>query len=170
VLLLSSGVSSRSPLAGESLSVFRAAVLALCQDLARAIVDDGEGVSHRITIEVQGCASRRDARQIAKTIANSVLVKTAIAGADPNWGRILSAAGYAGVAFDPAGIGLYLNGHLLFDRGAPVAFERIEVSQSIRNSRETHVLMTLAEGTSATQFWTSDLTTEYIRQNAEFHT
>ena len=78
----------------------------MCGELARAIPADGEGATHLITLDVTGCATTAAARQIAKTVADSPLVKTAVAGADPNWGRIVSAAGYAGVAFDPAGVDL----------------------------------------------------------------
>ena len=81
--------------------------------------------------------SRDDARRIAQTIADSALVKTAIAGGDPNWGRIVSAAGYAGVPFDPAGVDLAVNGFLLYERGAPVPFDAKTVSTSIKANRET---------------------------------
>ena len=83
-------------------------------DLAKAIAGDGEGSTHLVTIEISGCADRAAALAIAKTVANSPLVMTAIHGADPNWGRIVSAAGYANVPFDPQGVSLQLNGFLLY--------------------------------------------------------
>jgi glutamate N-acetyltransferase/amino-acid N-acetyltransferase len=123
-----------------------------------------------ITVEVHGCQSPQDARQIGKTIADSPLVKTAIAGADPNWGRIVSAAGYAGVRFDPAKVTLHLNGLLLYERGAPVDFDADAASQSIAASRDTSVVLLLEEGTAAARLWTTDLTAEYVRLNADYHT
>jgi glutamate N-acetyltransferase/amino-acid N-acetyltransferase len=170
VLLLASGAASRSALQGADLAAFRQALLEVCTDLARAIPDDGEGASHLITIEVRGCATRADAHRIAKTIAESALVKTAIAGGDPNWGRIVSAAGYAGPQFDPAKVSLAINGHQLYRAGAPVPFDARTVSESIKSARETHVVLELAEGDAGIRFWTSDLTAEYLRINTEYHT
>jgi glutamate N-acetyltransferase / amino-acid N-acetyltransferase len=170
VLLLASGAARKEPLNGKDLVVFQAALNELCVELARQIPDDGEGASHLITVEVRGCKTREDARQIARTIADSALVKTAIAGGDPNWGRIVSAAGYAGVAFNPAGIDLAINGFSLYERGAPVAFDAKSVSASIKANRETKVVLTLREGSEAIWFWTSDLNVEYVRFNADYTT
>jgi glutamate N-acetyltransferase/amino-acid N-acetyltransferase len=138
--------------------------------LARAIPADGEGATHLITIDVTGCASRDAARSIARTVADSALVKTAVAGADPNWGRIVSAAGYAGVPFDPAGVSLKVNGHLLYELGAPAPFDAATVSKSIRAQRDTSVELSFREGTAAVRFWTTDLTAEYVRLNADYTT
>jgi glutamate N-acetyltransferase/amino-acid N-acetyltransferase len=137
----------------------------VCEDLAQSIPADGEGASHLITVEVHGCRTRQDALKISKTIADSPLVKTAIAGADPNWGRIVSAAGYAGVPFDPAKVTLHLNGLLLYELGAPVDFDA-----QVAADRDTSIVLLLAEGTSAARFWTTDLTAEYVRLNADYHT
>jgi glutamate N-acetyltransferase/amino-acid N-acetyltransferase len=123
-----------------------------------------------ITLDIRGCRTRDQARQIAQTIADSALVKTAIAGGDPNWGRIVSAAGYAGVPFDPAGVDLAINGVPLYDRGAPLAFDAKAVSTSIKTNRETLVQLTLREGPASVRFWTSDLNVEYVRFNADYTT
>jgi glutamate N-acetyltransferase/amino-acid N-acetyltransferase len=123
-----------------------------------------------ITIDVTGCASRGSARRIAKAVAESALVKTAVTGADPNWGRIVSAAGYSGARFDPAAVSLRLNGFELYRHGAPVAFDPKAVSSSIRDHRDTHIELQFGEGLAGTRFWTTDLTAEYIRLNAEYHT
>jgi glutamate N-acetyltransferase/amino-acid N-acetyltransferase len=157
-------------LLGRDLEVFQAALNSLCVELARQIPDDGEGASHLITLEIGGCKTREDARKIAQTIADSALVKTAIAGGDPNWGRIVSAAGYAGVAFNPAGVDLSINGVSLYERGAPVSFDPKSVSASIKANRETKVVLTLREGSAAIRFWTSDLNVEYVRFNADYTT
>lgn len=170
VLFLANGAAGGDPLAGESLEQFRKAFEEVCEDLARSIPADGEGCTHLVTLDVEGCADRESARQIARTVANSVLVKTAIAGADPNWGRIVSAAGYAGIPFDPAKITLYLNGTLLYENGAPAAFDQKAVSQSIRDDKDVYIRLIFGEGDAKVRFWTTDLTTEYVRLNADYHT
>jgi glutamate N-acetyltransferase/amino-acid N-acetyltransferase len=159
-----------APLSGKGLDDFRTTLLEVCEDLAQSIPADGEGATHLITVEVHGCRSRQDALRIGKTIADSPLVKTAIAGADPNWGRIVSAAGYAGVPFDPSKVSLHLNGLLLYERGAPVGFNPEAVSKSIAATRDTSVMLILEEGKACARFWTTDLTAEYVRLNADYHT
>lgn len=170
VLLLASGKSGAGPSDDESRVCFVSALRDVCLELARSIPADGEGATHLIEIEVLGCASRDDARHIARTIANSALVKTAIAGADPNWGRIVSAAGYAGVDFDPQAADLTLNGTTLYRQGTPVAFDAALVSASIRNSRETKIRLKVGNGDAGIRFWTSDLTADYVSINADYHT
>lgn len=170
VLLLANGAAGGGVLAGDDLTTFSKTLNNLCADLARAIPADGEGASHLITIEVSGTKSREDALQIARTIANSPLVKCAITGADPNWGRIVSAAGYAGVHFDPALVSLYLNGFLLYQGGTPVDFDAKSVSDSVRNNRDTLIQLQVGEGGARGRFWTTDLTQEYVRLNADYHT
>ena len=166
----SSPPASPTPLSGKALDDFRATLFEVCEDLAQSIPADGEGATHLITVEVHGCRSRADALRIGKTIADSPLVKTAIAGADPNWGRVVSAAGYAGVQFDPSKVTLYLNGLLLYERGAPVDFNADAMSKSIAADRDTSIVLILEEGKSAARFWTTDLTAEYVRLNADYHT
>ena len=131
---------------------------------------DGEGASHLITIEVHGGNTRDEAVTIAKTIADSPLVKTAVAGNDPNWGRIVSAAGYAGVSFDPTKVSLLINGTLLYENGAPVEFDASAVSAAMKANRDTSIVLLLDGGTASARFWTTDLTVEYVRLNAEYHT
>lgn len=170
VLLLASGAAGGDPLSGGELEQFQVALKAACIDLAKQIPNDGEGASHLIEIEVRGCRTRDDARTIAQTIANSALVKTAVAGGDPNWGRIVSAAGYSGVKFDPAGVDLVVNGHLLYERGAPQPFDAKVVSGAIKADRDTKILLTLREGSAALRFWTSDLNVNYVKFNADYTT
>ena len=170
VLLLANGAAVDSPLAGADLQVFTSELNEICQEMARSIPADGEGVDHLITVDVEGCEEVASARTIARTIANSVLVKTAITGADPNWGRIVSAAGYAGVAFDPATVDLYVNEHLLYLQGQPAPFDAEQVSHSIRARRDTSIRICVGNGPAAARFWTTDLTAEYVRLNAENHT
>ena len=170
VLLLANGAAGGPTLSGKALAAFQATLVEVCEDLAQSIPADGEGASHLITVEVHGCRTRADAVKIAKTVADSPLVKTAVAGADPNWGRIVSAAGYAGIAFDAQKVSLHLNGHLLYERGVPVPFDQKAVSESIRADRNTGIVLLLDEGSASARFWTSDLTTEYVRLNADYHT
>ncbi len=170
VLLLASGAATAEPIQGEDLAAFQAALKETAIELAKMIPDDGEGATHLMVIDVIGAKSRDDAHRIAKTIADSALVKTAIHGGDPNWGRIVSAAGYAGVPFRPAGVDLHVNGHRLYWKGAPVKFDAATVSQSMQNNRETHIELSLAEGDAKVRFWSSDLTVEYVKFNADYHT
>mgnify|MGYP002624077054 CR=1 FL=1 len=128
VLLLAGGGSGGATLTGSDLARFQATLVELCEDLAQSIPSDGEGATHLITVEVHGAADREGAVKIARSIADSPLVKTAVAGADPNWGRIVSAAGYAGVAFDPDRVSLHINDSLLYERGAPADFDAAKVS------------------------------------------
>jgi glutamate N-acetyltransferase/amino-acid N-acetyltransferase len=170
VLLLANGAAGGTPLTGKGLEAFGRALVDACEALAREIADDGEGATHVLRVEVSGCRSRDDARQIARTVADSPLVKTAIHGADPNWGRIVSAAGYSGVAFDPDKLVLRLNGTLLFEHGQPVPFDADRVSESIKAARETLIELAVHAGPASIRFYSSDLTAEYVHLNADYHT
>jgi glutamate N-acetyltransferase/amino-acid N-acetyltransferase len=170
VVLLANGAAGGPVLTGEALCRFRGTLVEICEDLAQSIPADGEGATHLITVEVHGCRTRDDAIQIAKTIADSPLVKTAIAGNDPNWGRIVSAAGYAGVDFDASKVCLHLNGSLLYERGQPVRFNGDAVSAAMAADRNTGIVLLLDEGEASARFWTSDLTAEYVRLNADYRT
>lgn len=170
VLLMANGAAGGPSLTGDSLQAFRKLLAETCAELARMIPADGEGATHLIDLEVTGCKTRDAARQIARCVADSPLVKTAIHGADPNWGRIVSAAGYAGIEFDPAGVDLSVNGFPLYRSGAPVEFDVAAVSQSIRNNRETSIVLSFREGDARIRFWSSDLTAEYVHLNADYTT
>jgi glutamate N-acetyltransferase/amino-acid N-acetyltransferase len=170
VLLLASGAASQQPLARGDLQVFQEALTESAIELAKLIPDDGEGATHLMVIDVVGAKTRDDAHRIAKTIADSALVKTAIHGGDPNWGRIVSAAGYAGVPLNPAGVGLRVNGFELYKNGAPQKFDAATVSHAMQNTRETHIELSLVEGTAKARFWSSDLTVDYVKFNADYHT
>jgi glutamate N-acetyltransferase / amino-acid N-acetyltransferase len=139
-------------------------------ELAQAIIRDAEGASHFVTLDVRGLRTREEAFRIAKAIADSPLVKTAIAGGDPNWGRIISAAGYAGVELREEDMALRLNGTLLYQAGAPVEFDAKKISESIRANRDVAIELDLTLGDQSVRFWTSDLTAEYVRLNADYTT
>lgn len=170
VLLLANGAAGGAPLGGAALEAFGRRLHSVCEFLAREMADDGEGATHVMRIEVAGAASRDAARQIARTIADSPLVKTAVHGADPNWGRIVSAAGYAGVPFDPSRTVLHVNGLLLFQSGTPVPFDAEAVSASIRDHRETLIELVVGDGPGRIRFYSSDLTADYVHLNADYHT
>ncbi len=170
VLLLANGAAGGPTLEGDALSRFRVHLTETCFELAQAIVRDAEGAEHFITINVEGLRSDADARRVAKTVAESPLVKTAIHGADPNWGRFVSAAGYAGVEFDERQLSCWLNGTLLYDHGDPVACDAAALSETLRSHREVTLRLKFELGTARCQFWTCDLTEEYIKLNADYRT
>lgn len=170
VLLLANGAAGGERLGDRDLEAFSELVRASCASLARMIPDDGEGATHLITIDVEGCRNRDEARAIARCVADSALVKTAIHGADPNWGRIVSAAGYSGVAFDEQDVSLWLNDFPLYQNGAPLPFEASTVSANLRAERETRIRLVLNHGSGSIRFWTCDLTAEYIHLNADYTT
>jgi glutamate N-acetyltransferase/amino-acid N-acetyltransferase len=170
VLLLSSTASTAPILMGEEVAAFSQMVRSACESLARQIADDGEGSTHFITIDVEGCRDDTDARAIARAVAESPLVKTAIHGADPNWGRIVSAAGYAGVPFEEEQLSLWINGVCVYEGGIPAPFDAAGLSQALRSRREVHLRLALSSGDAAVRFWTCDLTAEYVRLNADYTT
>lgn len=170
VLLISSTAAVEPALRRDDVAEFCRMVRAACESLARQIADDGEGSTHFITIDVEGCRTVAEARAIARCVADSPLVKTAIHGADPNWGRIVSAAGYAGVPFQEEELSLGINGVPVYRRGVPVAFDERALSESIRSRRPVDLRLTLESGEASSRFWTCDLTADYVRLNADYTT
>ncbi len=168
VILLANG-DLNSPTQDLS-SSFQPALNDLTAELAQAIIRDAEGAEHFITIDVTGTRTRADAHRIAKTVAEAALIKTAIAGGDPNWGRIVSAVGYCGVPVEESEITLRLNGVLLYEAGTPMAYDEAAVSKSLKTLRETAIELQLTQGEAHVRFWTSDLTAEYVRLNSEYTT
>ena len=154
----------------KELPLVEEAVGQVMQSLAKAIARDGEGARKFITIEVAGAPSDDAAVRLARGIANSPLVKTAIAGSDPNWGRILSAAGNTGVAFEPRRTDVRLQGVLVCRGGLAAPFAEAELKQKL-DAPECEIRMTIAgRGKGRATFWTCDLTEEYIRINASYRT
>ena len=170
VILLANGAAGVSPTKFGDEQAFREALHAVAAELAQAIIQDAEGAHHFIQIDVQGCRTRDEAFRIAKTVADSPLVKTAICGADPNWGRIVSAVGYAGIPLQEEDISLVLNGSLLYERGTPLAFDAAAVSQQLRDNRKVLIELKLELGDASVRYWTSDLTKEYVELNADYTT
>jgi glutamate N-acetyltransferase/amino-acid N-acetyltransferase len=169
VAVLANGASGVKP-KGLALDEFGAALTAVLEDLARQIARDGEGARKLVTIDVTGLPDDGGAQRIARGIANSPLVKTAIAGSDPNWGRILSAAGNAGVPFDPAKVDIYLQGKLVCQGGLAARFSEAQMKKRL-DERECEVrFIVRGRGRGAARFWTCDFTEDYIRINASYRT
>jgi glutamate N-acetyltransferase/amino-acid N-acetyltransferase len=168
LLLFANGQGS--PLQGDTLGRWSAAATDVCADLARAIAADAEGATHFATIEVTGLRTEDEARRVAKAVAESALVKTALFGADPNWGRIVSAAGYAGVAFEEKDLSLWLGETLLYQAGTPLPFDAGAVSAYLKNNRDLLLRLHFTLGTASCTFWTCDLTYDYVRLNADYTT
>lgn len=171
VLLLASGASGGTPLwpgSGDE-QRFTQALEKVCKDLALQIIADGEGAGHLVRVEVRGAPSDAGARRVAETIATSPLVKTALAGADPNWGRILAAAGRSGVIFNPARTRVWLADRLLCRRGEPVPFDEADLHRRLQE-REIKLAIDLGSGRGKARMWTCDLTAEYVRINASYRT
>jgi glutamate N-acetyltransferase/amino-acid N-acetyltransferase len=169
VLLLASGKSGLAA-EGEAVPAFEAALQRVCDSLAYQIVDDGEGVTHVVTLEISGAATNEDAMAIAKTIATSPLCKTAWSSADPNWGRLLAAAGRAGVAFDPAHLQIHIGGLPVFEFGVRAdAFDEA-ATHAAMSERAYTIAIQMGRGPGHAHFVTCDLTHEYVSINADYST
>jgi glutamate N-acetyltransferase/amino-acid N-acetyltransferase len=148
---------------------FQAALTKVCRSLAAQIVADGEGVNHVVRLTIEQARTRSEARQIGKTIANSPLVKTAWAGADPNWGRILAAIGYSGVKINPDRINIYLGEQQICRHGAACPFDR-DRAHAYMSEPVYEIRIAMGSGSSTLEFLSCDLTTEYVRINADYST
>jgi glutamate N-acetyltransferase/amino-acid N-acetyltransferase len=148
---------------------FAAAMDEVCQSLAYQIAADGEGATKVVRINVRQAKTPADAKLIARAIANSPLVKCAMNGNDPNWGRIVSAAGMCGAAFDPDKTELKLQDTTVFKSGRPMPFDASSVGKSLA-SKEVVVDLNCRLGKSAATVWTCDLSKDYVTINADYHT
>jgi glutamate N-acetyltransferase/amino-acid N-acetyltransferase len=169
VLLLASGKSGVEA-QGAHAPAFESALQRVCNTLAHAIVDDGEGVTHVVTLDIAGTHTDADAKAIAKTIATSPLCKTAWSSADPNWGRLLAAAGRAGVAFDPATVTITIAGLPVFANGVRAATYDEAATHAAMSAREYTIAIHFGQGFGASRFLTCDLTHEYVSINADYST
>jgi glutamate N-acetyltransferase/amino-acid N-acetyltransferase len=169
VLLLASG-NSGVKAEGAAAEAFAAALQTVCNKLAHAIVDDGEGVTHVVTLDIVGAESDKAAHTIAQSIANSPLCKTAWSSADPNWGRLLAAAGKAGVVFDPKFVTITIAGLPVFAHGVRDARYDEEALHAAMSEREYTIRIDLGQASGASRFLTCDLTHEYVSINADYST
>ncbi|GIV17881.1 MAG: arginine biosynthesis bifunctional protein ArgJ [Armatimonadota bacterium] len=148
---------------------FQLALEQLCIRLAQRIAWDGEGATKLVEIEVRGAPTFTQARRMAKTVAESPLVKTALFGNDPNWGRILAAMGRSGVDFDPDRAQIALQGTLVYADGKPTAFDAHDLHERLKADTVT-IAIDLQEGTEHATVWTCDFSYDYVRINAEYST
>jgi len=169
VLLLANGASGVSLSAAGDLERFQTVLADVCTELAKKIIRDAEGAKHFVAVTVQGLPSEADARRIAKAVCDSPLVKTAVTGNDPNWGRIVSAAGYAGVPFQEADLSLLLNGVIIYEAGRPLDYDEAVLSQSMK-SGTVQIDLQFRLGRAQVTYWTCDLTAEYVHLNADYTT
>jgi glutamate N-acetyltransferase/amino-acid N-acetyltransferase len=187
VVIFANGTSGSRPISGpgKDWDCFCDALESVCSKLALAIVEDGEGAQRVVEIEVRGGSSREAADQMARTIANSPLVKTAIAGSDPNWGRILAAAGRSGVEFDPERMEIWMAGIKVYEHGTLCEFDERAAHQRLlakyipivvdldpqhksAGSKSKSRRPSRADRPGTARVWTCDFTTEYIRINSSY--
>jgi glutamate N-acetyltransferase/amino-acid N-acetyltransferase len=133
------------------------------------IARDGEGATRLVTVEVRGARTPLDAERVAQSIANSPLVKTALAGADPNWGRIICAAGYSGASFDPNKVDILVNDLCLCRKGVDAGFDEAAAKKEF-DRKELTLRVDLHAGRASTRVWTCDFTRDYITINASYRT
>ncbi|MCG0277159.1 MAG: bifunctional glutamate N-acetyltransferase/amino-acid acetyltransferase ArgJ [Thermanaeromonas sp.] len=173
VVVLANGLSGVGPTSEEEYRIFAAALEYVCRYLARLIARDGEGASRLIEVEVRGAATLTDARKIARAIAGSNLVKSAVFGADANWGRILCAAGYAGAELDPGRVDIFIESaagcEQLASKGEPACFDEAKAS-AILSAEEVKIIVDLNLGQATAVAYGCDLTYDYVKINASYRT
>jgi glutamate N-acetyltransferase/amino-acid N-acetyltransferase len=157
------------PLAVEHHADLEAGLTEVMQQLAKAIARDGEGATCLMEVQVNGAVDEAAALRIARTICGSSLVKTAVHGRDPNWGRIVAAAGRADVAFDPEAVELWIGPHQLMDQGQPVVFDRAAASDALRQDT-VQIRLGIGQGSGEGCAWGCDLSDQYVRINADYTT
>ena len=180
VLLLASGASgvtiqghshaTAHPVDDAPTASFSSALESVCLSLAMRIVEDGEGIQHVVELDIRGALTDADALRIARSIAHSPLVKTAWAGCDPNWGRILAAIGYAGVAIDPTRINISFGELEICCLGCLSPRFDENATHEYLKQRDLTVHIDLGLGSGKCRFWTTDLTAEYVRINSDYST
>jgi glutamate N-acetyltransferase/amino-acid N-acetyltransferase len=142
----------------------------VCRELALGIVRGGEGATKLVTVSVTGAASAEEARRAAKTIANSPLVKTAVHGGDPNWGRLIAAAGRSNVAFDLSRAAVTIGSTVLFRDGRPYDEAAPDAAEYLKANTDVQLTVDLGAGSASSTVWTCDLSAEYVRINADYRT
>jgi glutamate N-acetyltransferase/amino-acid N-acetyltransferase len=168
VMILANGASGAA-VDASSYPAFTAALRAVCLELALGIVRGGEGATKLVTVTVTGAASAEEARRAAKAIANSPLVKTAIHGGDPNWGRLIAVAGRANVAFELSRAAVTIGSTVLFKNGRPYD-EAAPKAAAYLKGKDIAVSVDLGSGSASSTVWTCDLSAEYVRINADYRT
>jgi glutamate N-acetyltransferase/amino-acid N-acetyltransferase len=174
IVILASGAANDAPLTGPALATFTAALTDLCIDLAKMIARDGEGATKLIEVRINEAASPEDAALAAQTVAISPLVKTAIFGNDPNWGRFLMAIGRSGAKVNVEQTALWLQTPQtqvqLVDHGQPLPFDAAALSKQLQAAVDVTIVANLGVGTAAATYWTCDMSYKYVEINAEYTT
>ncbi|HWA93266.1 MAG TPA: bifunctional glutamate N-acetyltransferase/amino-acid acetyltransferase ArgJ [Terracidiphilus sp.] len=168
VLVMASGASGAAVSANDR--EFAAALKSVCTSLAKQVVADGEGLSHVVELQIEGAASDADAVKVAKAIAHSPLVKTAWAGNDPNWGRLMAATGYSGAQVDPERIDIWFGDLRICRDGGRAAEWDEKAAHAYVSQPEFSIRIELNQGTGRCTFWTTDLTHQYVSINADYST
>jgi len=170
-ILMANGAAGNEPLSLDSpdYPIFAGAVESVARTLAREIARGGEGATRLVEVTVDGAASEESAVAVAKSVVGSNLVKAAVFGEDANWGRVLTAMGYAGVAFDPNKVDLWFGPIKVFSRGEPVAHEEVEANATLA-AGEVKITVRLGEGGASATAWGCDLSYEYVRINGSYRT
>ena len=168
VLLMAGGAAGGRELGGAALARFAEGLETVCRSLAEQIAADGEGARHRIDVSVGGARDDREARLVARAVASSSLVKSAVHGADPNWGRIAAAAGRSGARLDPDRLRVRIGPLTVYD-GAPLAFDERAASRALRG-RIVEIGLDLRLGEGSGMAWGCDLSAEYVAINSEYRT
>jgi glutamate N-acetyltransferase/amino-acid N-acetyltransferase len=169
VLLLASGASKVKLSSPGVMKQFSQALGGICASLAEQVVRDGEGAKHLVRLRVSGARTALQAREAARAVANSPLVKTAWAGCDPNWGRMFSTLGTSGAPVDPSRVSLAIGPHKVFGKGRALSFDK-KAAHELLKRPEYVISIGLGLGKASAEFLTCDLTEEYIRINAEYST
>ena len=171
VIVLANAMSGTVLLEGKCVhsQIFAEALRAVAEELAKKIVMDGEGATKFVTIEVNGAQTYADARKCAQAISNSLLCKTAWFGGDPNWGRVIAAAGYSGAKFNPDKVNLFYDHKQVVKNGGDAGTKEEDLADIIKK-KEFTIRLELEAGSSSCSMWTSDLSYEYVKINADYHT
>lgn len=171
IAILANGAAGNARIAkpGAAYNAFRDGLMLITEKLAKSIVTDGEGATRFVEVSVSGGANSKAAVTVARSIAYSPLVKCAVNGGDPNWGRIICAAGYSGANVDPEKMRLWINGTLLFKGGMPVKVAKEKLTECMK-PKEIMIRLDLGQGKAAARVWTCDFSKEYVTINADYHT
>ncbi len=175
VLVMANGKAENNPIAeeDESFKLLSDALFTISKHLAKSIVRDGEGATKLIEVEVNGCDSLTDAQKIAKSVIGSSLVKTAIFGGDPNWGRIIAAMGYSGADFNPMKVSIYFQGATgyvcVMQNGEPHHFDEGSAA-AILKQKDVYITINIEGGNNSATAWGCDLSYDYVKINADYHT
>lgn len=169
LFVLANGLAENTPISseGQDYQLFLQALTAVCLELAKMLARDGEGATKLVEIKVGGAKTEEDAVRVGKSVATSNLVKTALFGADANWGRILAAVGYSGVEIDPDRISICLGDLPVYQQGVGLAFDETKAKQ-ILSQKEVLITIDLGDGQEAASIWTCDLSYDYVKINGSY--